>query len=237
MHLTQELLSTPVTVATSVAGVLAFGAAALGARKEGALRQWPTLCAAGGLVFIVQALNLSTGLGFSGHLLGAALLALAFGPYSAMLVMGGVLGLQVGLLGDGSWFTLGANFLNLGVVAAGSAHLMAQFCRKRRLAGGELTALALAAYGSTLLASLSLALQLGHSFAPIVSAHAWIALIEVAGSLAFYGVYSARAEAGAMRRMPWKPLACAALLACALLPFSSELPDGLEHSVQLSAQR
>lgn len=236
MHLTQELLSTPVTVATSVAGALAFGAAALGARKERPLGQLPALCAAGGLVLVVQALNFGTGFGFSGHLLGAALLALAFGPCSAMLVMAAVLGLQVGLLGDGSWSALGANFLNLGVVAAGSAHLLSEFSRKYRLPGGAYTALGLAAAGSVVLAALSLALQLGHSLGALLVAHAGIAAFEVAASLALYAL-CVQPAAGTALRMSWKPLLAAALLAAACLPLGSELPDGLAHSVQVSGQR
>jgi cobalt/nickel transport system permease protein len=234
MHLTHEILSSTTIAATTVTGLVAFSAAVVGARAGCTARQLPALCAAGVLIFLAQALNLSTGWGFSGHLLGAALLAIAFGPWSAMLVMGTVLGLQVGLLGDGSWATLGANFINMGLIASWSAYAIYQLSQKYL---GRIPALAVAAYASTLLAALALALQVGQNYSGILSTHAWIGLIEVAGSLALYGLCSMRTAGSVFGSFAWKPVACAALLVAALLPFSSELPDGLQHSVQTSAQR
>lgn len=239
MHLAQGTLSTSVTLLTSVAALAAVGAACYGARREVTKEKLPALLGMSGFIFLAQMINCSMGLGFSGHLLGGALLAVMFGPWSAMLSMAVILSAQVALLGDGSLSTLGANFLNMGVVSVWVAHALFRLVQGRRQGqadGGEFAALGLAAYVSTMAAALSLSLQLGHSFSAMLSAHALIALIEVAGSLVLYALYSKGMATGSLRRYSLKPLALAALLACALLPFSSELPDGLEYSLQLASQ-
>jgi cobalt/nickel transport system permease protein len=52
------------------------------------------------------------------HLLGGVLAALVVGPWEALLVMSAVLGVQAILLGDGGVWALGANILNMGVIAS-----------------------------------------------------------------------------------------------------------------------
>ena len=47
--------------------------------------------------------------GTSGHLLGGALAAIILGPWSGMLVMTSVIGLQALLFQDGGLLALGAN--------------------------------------------------------------------------------------------------------------------------------
>ncbi len=233
MHLVQGTITTTVSLLTSAGGAVAFGAACMGARKELTKKQVPSLLAASGLVLVAQALNMATGFGFSGHMIGAALLAIAFGPWSAMLAIGLVLSIQAFALGDGSLSTLGANFLNMGLVASWSGYFAYQLGQK--LLGGrqQYLSLGLAAYASTMCAALSLSLQVGGAFAGLLSCHALIALIEAGMSIALYALCTAGSHAVEPRRLGWKPVLCAALIACMLLPFASELPDGLEHSLSV----
>ena len=68
-------------------------------------------------VFALQAFNIPVMMGTSGHLLGAALVAIVLGsPYAAVFVLSLVLIVQGILFGDGGITTMGANIVNMGVI-------------------------------------------------------------------------------------------------------------------------
>jgi cobalt/nickel transport system permease protein len=236
MHLVSESLPTSVSLFTSVAGLASLGVACYGARRELSSQQVPAFFATTGFVFIAQMVNCSMGLGFSGHLLGAALLAVLFGPFTAMLSMAVVLSAQVALLGDGSLGTLGANFLSMGVVAPWAAHLIFRSLQGRRqlMADfGQLFAMGLASYGSVIAATLSISYMLGGQWTELLSTHAVIGVFEVVISLAVFAACARSAEYSDVRRgMRLMPIAVACALFCCVAPFSSELPDGLESVLE-----
>ena len=238
MHLVSESLPTSVSLLTSVAGVASLGVACYGARRELSSRQVPAFCAMTGFVFIAQMVNLSTGLGFSGHLLGAALLAVLFGPFAAMLSMAAVLTGQMALLGDGSLSTLGANFLSMGVVAPWVAHLIFRSLQGRRhlmADSGQLFAMGLASYGSVIAATVSMSYMLGGQLMELLSTHAVIGGFEVLVSLAVYAACARSVEYSTIRRgLRLVPIAVACALCLSFVPFSSQLPDGLEHVLETS---
>ena len=132
MHLIQGSLDSSTTLLTSGAGVIALGSVFYGLRHQLYVKQIPSLLALSCLVFLAQMINYPTGFGFSIHLVGASLLAILFGPFAAMLSMASILILQAGFLGDGSYATLGANFLNMGVVAPWVAYGLFRLMQGRR---------------------------------------------------------------------------------------------------------
>jgi cobalt/nickel transport system permease protein len=68
-------------------------------------------------VFALQAFNIPVMMGTSGHLLGAALVAIVLGsPFAAVFVLSLVLIVQGVLFGDGGLTTMGANIVNMGVI-------------------------------------------------------------------------------------------------------------------------
>ncbi|NTU89246.1 MAG: cobalamin biosynthesis protein CbiM [Actinobacteria bacterium] len=69
------------------------------------------------MVFALQMLNFPVAGGTSGHFGGGVLAALVLGPLPASLVMSAVLVVQAVFFGDGGITTLGANILNMGVIA------------------------------------------------------------------------------------------------------------------------
>ncbi len=75
----------------------------------------PLLGVAGAFVFAAQMINFPVAGGTSGHLLGAALVAILLGPWAAVLVMTAVLVIQCFVFQDGGALALGANILNMGV--------------------------------------------------------------------------------------------------------------------------
>ena len=69
-------------------------------------------------IFALQAFNLPTGFCVSGHLVGGALAAIVLcSPFAAVFVLAIVLVIQALFFGDGGVLALGANIINMGVVA------------------------------------------------------------------------------------------------------------------------
>ncbi len=243
MHLAQGTLTTSVTLLTSVAALTAVGVACYGARREVTQRKMPALFAMSGFVFLAQMVNCSMGFGFSGHLLGGALLAVLFGPWSAMLAMATILTAQVVLLGDGSLTTLGANFLTMGVVLVWVGYAFFHALKpdaniqQDGVDRGQVLALGVAAYLSTVSAAVGLAFILGGQFGSLLYTHSVIGMLESAISglvFALCAVASKDVRSGLVHELRWKPVAVFCLLALSFVPFSSQLPDGLEYVLDSS---
>ena len=132
MHLPEGSLNSSAVLITTAVGILAFGIACCFARRKLCPKQLPSLLAMTIFVCLAQTVNYATGLGYSGHWVGAGLLSIFFGPIAAMLSMAAVLGTQSSLFGDGCWATLGANFINIGIVAPWAAHWSFKLLQGRR---------------------------------------------------------------------------------------------------------
>jgi cobalt/nickel transport system permease protein len=88
------------------------------ARKELDEMKVPILAALAAGIFAIQAMNIPIGMGTSGHMVGAALVAIVFGsPWAGVLVLTLVLLVQGFAFGDGGITAMGANILNMGVVS------------------------------------------------------------------------------------------------------------------------
>ncbi len=80
-------------------------------------RAIPLLAVISAGVFAIQAMNIPIPTGTSGHMMGAALVAIIFGsPWAAVLVLSIVLVLQGLIFGDGGITALGVNIFNMGVI-------------------------------------------------------------------------------------------------------------------------
>lgn len=88
------------------------------ARKELDEMKVPILAVLAAGIFAIQAMNIPIGMGTSGHMVGAALVAIVFGsPWAGVLVLTLVLLVQGFVFADGGITTMGANILNMGVVS------------------------------------------------------------------------------------------------------------------------
>ena len=88
------------------------------ARKELDEMKVPILAALAAGIFAIQAMNIPIGMGTSGHMVGAALVAIVFGsPWAGVLVLTLVLLVQGFAFGDGGITTMGANILNMGIIS------------------------------------------------------------------------------------------------------------------------
>jgi cobalt/nickel transport system permease protein len=235
MHISQAALDSTTILVTSTAGMIAFGAACWGARKDLMRNKLPSLLSMTALVFLVQMVHISTGLGFSSHLLGGLLMAVLFGPSLAMLSMGFVLAAQVAFLGAGTWSTLGANFLTMGVLAVYSGYLVYHLLEGSRSAG--LNLIQFFVFTASVLASISVSaafasLLIGNGFGSIVLSCLFAGLLELGLFVVLFAVCLRKREyySRTVRLPKLLPVAGLCLLAVFFMPWSSDEPDGLEFA-------
>ena len=239
MHLIQGSLDSSTTLLTSGAGLIALSSVFYGLRRQLSVKQIPSLLALSCLIFLAQMVNYPTGLGFSIHLVGASLLAILFGPFAAMLSMASILILQAGFLGDGSYATLGANFLNMGVVAPWVAYGLFRLMQGRRfpqIDAGQLVALAIASYASIIAASFSLNLMSGSPTVEMFLISSIWGLLETLIAVVVFAlcVRSENRQLSVDSRLAFRPVALMCILTICLMPFSSHQPNGMEHVLEMS---
>jgi cobalt/nickel transport system permease protein len=117
MHIPDGFISTPVAAAGCViaAGCVAYSVKAT--NKRLGEKQIPLMGVLAAFIFAAQMLNFPIAGGTSGHLIGAALAAILLGPWAGILIMACVLVVQCLIFQDGGLFALGANVINMGVLA------------------------------------------------------------------------------------------------------------------------
>ncbi len=203
-------------------------------------------------VFAAQMVNFPLfPLPISGHLLGGVLSAVLLGPWAGAAVIATVLIVQCLLFGDGGVTTLGANFVNMGLVGAIGGYAI--HAPIRRAVGGRAGVLIggmLAAWFSVILASGAFAIELAAStrWSSFFDVLGWMALVHAGiglGEALITGAVlrflllmrpdlieqAASSDSSLVRR--WGQvlvggLAIAVAVAVFLAPFASEHDDGLE---------
>lgn len=242
MHIPDGFLSPPVWATLDALSLPAVGWMAHRAQKDTEESTVPLLGVMGAFVFAAQMINFPVGLGTSGHLVGAALLAMVLGPAAAAVVMTAILVVQAFVFQDGGVMALGANIFNMAIVGVFAGYLpyrlAAPAWRKTAIfAGGALSVL--------VSASLALA-QLAISGVPLAR---WLpvslalflvsAILEGAITVAAVGAIERlnsnwiRRPAGAGSPLAGLLAVSAALLLGAGILLASASPDGI---VKLAAQ-
>jgi cobalt/nickel transport system permease protein len=250
MHLPDGFLDAKTALA---AGALAVGGVAWavrGVRRTMPASRMPLLGTAAAFVFAAQMLNFPVAGGTSGHLVGATLAAVLLGPFASVIVIACVLALQCFLFQDGGLTALGANVLNMGLVATGVGYGV--YAAVRRFLGASLRtrllATAFAAWCSTVAASIVCAGELATSgtipwataFPAMAGVHALIGLGEAAiTALVVASVARLRPELlddgagggtrGGAGALAGQGLVVALGLALFVAPFACGWPDGLER--------
>lgn len=117
----------------------------------------PLLAVLAAGIFAIQAMNVPIPWGTSGHMVGAALIAIIFvSPWAAVLVLTIVLILQAFIYGDGGVTALGVNIVNMGLVGG-----MVGFYGYKVLKGiGRIPAVFIASWAATFIASIVCSLEL-----------------------------------------------------------------------------
>ena len=117
MHIPDGFITLPLCVILYIIAIVALYFSVKWSRKELDEKYIPLLAVLAAGIFAIQSFNLPVPFGSSGHLLGAALVAIVFcSPYAAIIVLSVVLVLQALFFGDGGITALGANIVNMAVV-------------------------------------------------------------------------------------------------------------------------
>ena len=165
MHIPDGFLNVATVATTYVASAGGVSYAVKEANKNLKEKNVPLMGVLAAFIFAAQMLNFPIAGGTSGHLIGAALAAILLGPWAAMLIMSCVLIAQCLIFQDGGLLALGANILNMGIIASFSAYFIYRLSnlvlggsRRGRLIGGFM-----AAWGSVVMASVACAIELAVS--------------------------------------------------------------------------
>jgi len=248
LHIPDGFLSVPVALVGWFLAILFIGLALRQTRRQFDERQIPLMGVMAAFIFAAQAINFPVLGGTSGHLLGGALAAIVLGPWSAVLVMTAVIGLQGLLFQDGGLLVMGWNIINMGVLTVFCGAAVYRVARKwladdraslivggaagawlSVMAAAVATSLELAASGTSPLNIVLPAMLLVHTFIGIGEA------IITVGALLL--IYSTRpdllrqgAAASGQKATVWVGAGLVIALAVALFSFTaSSDPDGLER--------
>ena len=241
MHIPNGFLTDPVCTVTTLAsaGTIGYGFARI--REVDSSRSGALMAATGAGIFAAQMVNFPIDGGTSGHVLGAAVAAIALGPWRGMLTMAIVLAVQCLVFGDGGLSVLGANVLNIAVVGTLVSWGVYQFTT-RRVSGtpGKLLGAGAAAFGSVLAAAAVCSIELAASgtyamnevFSAMLSVHLLIALCEaiITTTVVAAGIaLAAEQRLTSPRSVMTVGLALAIAVVGLLAPLASSSPDGLER--------
>ncbi|WP_369018582.1 energy-coupling factor ABC transporter permease [Thermatribacter velox] len=117
MHIPDGFLDTKTWVTTvGVSAIfLSYGISRL--KREFDYRKVPLMGVVAAFIFAAQMINFPVAGGTSGHLIGALLAAVLAGPLEAMVIMSTILIVQCFVFMDGGVTALGANILNMALIA------------------------------------------------------------------------------------------------------------------------
>jgi len=122
MHIPDGFLNIATVATTYVVSAGGVGNAVRVANKKLGEKQVPLMGILAAFIFAAQMLNFPIAGGTSGHFVGAALAAILLGPWATVLIMSCVLIAQCLIFQDGGLLALGANILNMGIVASFSGY-------------------------------------------------------------------------------------------------------------------
>lgn len=185
MHIPDGFIPFPQYVVYWVIALIALYFSMQWARRDLKERQIPLFAVLAAGIFAIQAMNIPIPWGTSGHMVGAALVAIVFAsPWAAVLLLSIVLILQGLIFGDGGLTALGANIFNMGIIGGFTGYYLFRALRS----AGEIPAVAVASWASIFLAAIACAIEMwiAGTF-PLVEGlwmmglyHAVIGLIEAA---------------------------------------------------------
>ncbi len=117
MHIPDGFLDVKTSATAAVLSAAGCALALSRLRKRMPPQRIPLMGVTAAFIFAAQMINFPVAGGTSGHLIGGVLAAVLVGPSAAVIVLASVLVVQCFLFADGGVLSLGANVLNMAVVA------------------------------------------------------------------------------------------------------------------------
>jgi cobalt/nickel transport system permease protein len=116
MHIPDGYLSPQTYVPLWGASLAVWAIALKKVKRELSAKQVPYVAMAAAFSFLVQMFNIPIPGGTTGHAVGASIVALLLGPWTAVIAISVVLVSQAFIFGDGGITAIGANCFNMAVV-------------------------------------------------------------------------------------------------------------------------
>jgi cobalt/nickel transport system permease protein len=116
MHIPDGYLSPQTYVPLCVVSGCVLAVALKKVRKEVSTKEVPYLAMAAAFTFLIQMFNIPVPGGTTGHAVGAGMVALLLGPWTAVLAVSLALIVQALVFGDGGITAIGANCFNMAIV-------------------------------------------------------------------------------------------------------------------------
>lgn len=131
-------------------------------KKQLSLKHVPYLAMAAAFSFLIMMFNIPILGGTTGHAVGAGIIAILLGPWTAVLAVSVVLIIQALLFGDGGITAIGANCFNMAVVMPFVSYWIFKLVKGKSVSGVRLAAAAfVAGYLSLVVAALFAAVEFG----------------------------------------------------------------------------
>jgi len=162
MHIPDGYLSPQTYIPLYGVSVAFWGMAVKKIKKEVSAKQVPYLAMAAAFSFLIQMFNIPVPGGTTGHAVGAGIIALLLGPWTAVVAVSVVLIIQALVFGDGGITAIGANCFNMAVVMPFVAFWTFNFMKGSSQGGPRFIAAAfLSGYIGLTAAALSAAFMFG----------------------------------------------------------------------------
>ena len=233
MHIPDMMLQGAICPATAAVAALGLAGTAYVAYKTKIKPAASYFAGVTALIFAAQMANFPVQLDTSGHFLGAALAVALLGSAFGILAMSLVIIAQCFMFADGGISVLGANLLNMALLASLPAILVREYFSSVSF---QKTAYFAAAFASVIIAAAACAVELAIvGLAPVqdilvamLSVHALIGLAEAGLTVALLAVLTQAVTRVAPHRAWLVPLGLAAVITLVVSPFAATSPDGLE---------
>jgi len=116
MHIPDGYLSPQTYIPLYGVSIAFWGIALKKIKKEVSAKQIPYLAMAAAFSFLIQMFNVPIPGGTTGHAVGAGIIALLLGPWTAVVAVSVVLIIQAFVFGDGGITAIGANCFNMAII-------------------------------------------------------------------------------------------------------------------------
>ncbi len=131
-------------------------------KKQLSLKHIPYLAMAAAFSFLIMMFSIPIPGGTTGHAVGAGMIAILLGPWTAVLAVSVVLIIQALLFGDGGITTIGANCFNMAAVMPFVSYWIFKLIKGKAVSGARLAVAAfLAGYLGLVVAALFTAVEFG----------------------------------------------------------------------------
>lgn len=244
LHIPDGFLSLTISIIFWIITAIIVSLAVKNSQETLKQRQIPLMGIMAAFLFAAQMINFPVAGGTSGHLLGGALAAIILGPWSGMLVMTSVIGLQALLFQDGGLIAMGGNIFNMGLITCVIGYgLYALSQNKSRTI--QLGSIAVASWLSVIASALFTSLQLWLSgisparivFPAMLSVHALIGIGEAMITVAAFSfILQVRPDLikenipAKSKNLAWAIVGILITIGVVLFsPLASTNPDGLER--------